>query len=165
MKLSAAVLLSIVFASCGLKAQQSLLAANTLRPAGVSYNTQRVTLTRADMTLNAVLMSGLADQTPFYLRMLQTPRAVCTALPSTSSSEATKYAFDHMQFSAAAVRAAFSHENMVKMAQSFRPGQPLPDAPSYVPLTAQQKFDSFLRKSHSASVGVGIISDTLISQA
>ena len=47
--------------------------------------------------------------------------------------------FDHLDFSAAAIKSAFTHENLVKMGRNFVPGQPLPDAPSYVPLTSAAK--------------------------
>ena len=50
---------------------------------------------------------------------------------------------------AAAIKGTFSHDNMVKMARNFVPGQPLPDAPAYVPLTSRQKFDTFLQHIHS----------------
>jgi hypothetical protein len=163
------VFVSVVFVCSALTAQQTLLASSTLQPAGSlnSYGSQKASIVRPDRAFNPAIMSGLVNPLPLYVTLLQPAAAVCTAIPSSSAgpAESASYAFDHMQFSAAAIRAAFSHENMVKMAQNFRPGQPLPDAPSYAPLTTKQKFDSFLRNSHSASTGVGIVSDTLISQA
>jgi hypothetical protein len=75
------------------------------------------------------------------------------------------YAFDHLQFSSDAIKGAFSHDNLVKMARNFVPGQPLPDAPAYVPLTKQQKFNLFVERSHSFDTISGAISDALIAQA
>lgn len=92
--------------------------------------------------------------------------AVCTqTLPPVLAAPEKSYAFDHLQFNAAAIKGAFSHDNLVKMAQNFKPGQPLPDAPSYVPLTKQQKFDLFLRQSHSFDTVSGAMFDSLIAQA
>jgi hypothetical protein len=73
--------------------------------------------------------------------------------------------FDHLDFSAAAIKSAFTHENLVKMGLNFVPGQPLPDAPTYVPLTARQKFDRFLRYSHSGGFAFDVVSDSIYSQA
>ncbi len=75
------------------------------------------------------------------------------------------YAFSKAQFRLATLKASFEHDNLVKMAHNFMPGQPLPDAPSYVPLTKQQKFDLFLRSTHSADMGFSIMADALIAQA
>jgi hypothetical protein len=74
-------------------------------------------------------------------------------------------AFDRLQFSTSALKAAFTHENIVKMARNFVPGQPLPDAPSYVPLTSREKWDLFLRRSHSADFAIGAVIDSLTAQA
>jgi len=88
--------------------------------------------------------------------------AICTeVLPQPLASD---YAFDHAQFTAAALKAAFTHDNLVAMARNFVPGQPLPDAPDYKPLTTKQKFEAFLRNSHSVGMGVNILSDALVSQ-
>ena len=95
------------------------------------------------------------------------PDTVCTepllaiAPPVTYSSNV----FDHLDFSAAAIKSAFTHDNLVKMGRNFIPGRPLPDAPSYVPLTTQQKFDRFLRYSHSPGFAFDVLSDSLYSQA
>jgi hypothetical protein len=77
----------------------------------------------------------------------------------------SSYAFSRAQFSLASLKASFEHDNLVKMAHNFVPGQPLPDAPSYVPLTTRQKFDSFARSTHSADMGFSIMADALIAQA
>ncbi len=79
-------------------------------------------------------------------------------------AEVQQNAFEHLDFHPAAIRSAFTHENLVKMAQNFRPGD-LPDAPSYTPLTSRQKFDRFLRSTHSSDTIFGAVFDSLVSQA
>jgi hypothetical protein len=79
--------------------------------------------------------------------------------------ESSSYAFSRAQFSRASLKASFQHDNLVKMARNFVPGQPLPDAPSYRPLTAKQKFDLYLRSTHSVGMGFSIMADALIAQA
>jgi hypothetical protein len=91
------------------------------------------------------------------------PEVVCTQARITQVTSSN--VFDHLDFSAAAIESAFTHENLVKMAHNFVPGAPLPDAPYYVPLTTQQKFDLFLRRSHSPGLLVDVLSDSLYSQA
>ena len=93
------------------------------------------------------------------------PEVACTALLVAKVAQAPGNAFDRLDFSAAAIGSAFTHENLVKMAHNFVPGGTLPDAPSYVPLTAQQKFDLFLQRSHSGAMLVDVLSDSLYSQA
>ena len=112
---------------------------------------------------------GLASNTSLSeMGLSATPDVdVCTQIAEAAPAGAAPldYAFDRAQFSAAALKASFSHENVVKMAHNFVPGQPLPDAPEYHPLTTRQKFEAFLRNSHSPGMGVSILSDALISQA
>ena len=74
-------------------------------------------------------------------------------------------AFSRVSLRPDVIKSTFAHENMVKMAQNFVPGHPLPDAPSYVPLTSQQKFDRFWRGTYSADTVLGAVFDSLISQA
>lgn len=94
------------------------------------------------------------------------PENACTqALPPILAMQDSEYAFGRLQFSTAAIKGTFRHDNLVKMARNFVPGQPLPDAPSYVPLTSRQKFDLYLRATHSADFAVGVVIDSLISQA
>lgn len=108
---------------------------------------------------------GLATGGPFY-GTPPAPATVCTQpLARVVAAPEKAYAFDHLQLNAAAIKGAFSHDNLVKMARNFKPGQPLPDAPSYVPLTKQQKFDLFLRQSRSFDTVSGAMFDSLISQA
>jgi len=114
-----------------------------------------------------VLVAGIPEELSIYqAAMPQGPDAACTeVLRAAGPVPDSSYAFDHQQFTSAALKAAFTHDNLVAMAHYFKPGQPLPDAPSYVPLTARQKFDLFLHSSYSLSTGVGIVSDAVISQA
>jgi hypothetical protein len=102
---------------------------------------------------------------PYEAGLPPAPTGVCTALPVAAiASPKADYAFDHLQFTAAAFRGTFSHDNLVKMARNFVPGQPLPDAPSYVALTSRQKFDLFVHRSHSFDTVSGALSDALTAQ-
>ncbi len=93
------------------------------------------------------------------------PTGVCSQLPvAATASQKADSAFDHLQFSTAALRSTFSYDNLVKMAHNFVPGQPLPDAPSYVPLTSRQKFDLFVHRSHSFDTLSGALTDALTAQ-
>lgn len=67
--------------------------------------------------------------------------------------------------SRAMVKEAFTREHVAKMAHDFVLGQPLPDAPSYVPLTSKQKFDAWARHTYSADMFLGTMFDSLILQA
>ena len=92
--------------------------------------------------------------------------AVCSeAFPAAEMSRPSDYAFGRLQFNRAAIEGTFNHDHLVKMVKNFVPGQPLPDAPYYVPLTAQQKFDGFLRSLHTPGFSVGILADSVISEA
>ncbi len=109
-------------------------------------------------------MSGPSALDPAAL--LESPAAVCTQpLSPIVTAHLSDNAFDQIHFTRAAFTGAFRHENIVKMARNFVPGQPLPDAPSYVPLTSRQKFDAFVRNTHTVGFGVGILLDSFISQA
>jgi len=102
----------------------------------------------------------------YRIALLPEPDAVCTeALPKIAAAPRSSYAFDHLEFTSAAIKGAFAHDNLVKMARNFMPGQPLPDAPSYVPLTKQQKFDLFVQRSYSFDTISGAIFDSLTAQA
>jgi len=67
--------------------------------------------------------------------------------------------------SRAMVREAFTREHVAMMAHDFVPGQPLPDAPSYVPLTSKQKFEEWAKHTYSADMFLGTMFDALILQA
>jgi hypothetical protein len=92
---------------------------------------------------------------------------VCTQLIAVRPEVAPESSnvFDRLDFHPAAIKSAFTHENLVKMESNFVPGRPLPDLSSYVPLTKQQKFDLFLKRSHSIGMLTDVLSDSLYSQA
>lgn len=117
--------------------------------------------------VTAIRLPGLASN--FSLSQAAPPpfqEAVCTqALVPLLYDRPSDNAFDRLQFSTSALKAAFTHDNIVKMARNFVPGQPLPDAPSYVPLTSREKWDLFVRRSHSADFAVGAVIDSLTAQA
>jgi hypothetical protein len=121
------------------------------------------------MPVERVATSGLGlPNTAIYSAVMPSfPAAVCTQAGPAElvQAEMSAYAFSRAQFSRTALKASFQHDNLVKMAHNFVPGQPLPDAPSYVPLTTRQKFDLFVRSTHSADMGLSIMADALISQA
>ena len=114
-----------------------------------------------------VHLPGLASN--FSLSQAAAPpvqQAVCTqALTPLQLDRPSDYAFGRLQFSTSALKSAFTHDNIVKMARNFVPGQPLPDAPSYVPLTSREKWDLFVRRSRSADFAVGAVIDSLTAQA
>lgn len=125
----------------------------------------RVSAATAEFALP--LAPGLTNN--FYLYEATAPQmqeAVCTqALAPLLSDRPSDYAFGRLQFSSTAIKGAFRHENIVKMARNFVPGQPLPDAPSYVPLTSQQKFEAFVRNTHTVGFAAGVLIDSAISEA
>lgn len=118
-----------------------------------------------DADLSAAALGLPVSQSLYKATLTQTPDAVCTQAAPPLPAMPKTYAFDHLQFSSAAIKGTFTHDNLVKMARNFVPGQPLPDAPSYVPLTKQQKFDLFLERSHSFDTVSGAIIDSLTAQA
>jgi hypothetical protein len=81
------------------------------------------------------------------------------------ATEVQQNVFEHLDFHPAAIKSAFTHENMMKMAHNFVPGTSLPDAPSYVPLSSRQKFDRFLHSTYSTDTWEGAVFDSLYSQA
>lgn len=172
MKLGMAICLSLGIGCSPLAAQQPLLA-GTSQPAFFAEFPETtisgISSLPAEPPSPVVAESivGLGSAATLYdAALLQPTGAVCTqAVMRAAVAGPGDYAFDHEQFTAAALKAAFSHDNMVAMAQNFKPGQPLPDAPSYHPLTTKQKFEAFLDNAHSAGMAVNIMSDALISQA
>jgi hypothetical protein len=117
--------------------------------------------------LSSTVDLGLSNTAIYTAVLPVTPAVVCAQirLPQSLEAEMNPYAFSRAQFSRAALKASFQHDNIVKMARNFMPGQPLPDAPSYTPLTPRQKFDLFLRSTHSPGMGFSIMADALIAQA
>lgn len=59
----------------------------------------------------------------------------------------------------------FTREHMIKMAHNFVPSKPLPDAPSYTPMTSKEKFEGWAKHTYSADMLMGTVFDTLILQA
>lgn len=59
----------------------------------------------------------------------------------------------------------FTRDHMMAMARNFVPSAPLPDAPSYTPMTSQEKFDGWAHHTYSADMLMGTVFDTLILQA
>ena len=170
MKLGMAICLCMGMCSSPVAAQQALLALGTHTPLLFSdeSSTAADSLPHSEISADLSETLGGADTTLYDMGLSASPEEdVCTQLTEVASAGSTSldYAFDRAQFSAAAMKASFSHDNMVKMARNFVPGQPLPDAPDYHPLTPRQKFQAFLNNSHSAGMGVSILSDTLISHA
>lgn len=97
---------------------------------------------------------------------LGNPEAIRCSQPLPPRAEAIPYnAIEHLDLHPAAIRRAFTHDNMVKMVRNFVPGQPLPDAPSYVPMSTRQKWDSFVRRSHSGDLAFGSVVDAISDQA
>jgi hypothetical protein len=63
------------------------------------------------------------------------------------------------------VHGEFTRDHMIMMARNFIPGQPLPDAPSYKPMTSKEKFEGWAHHTYSADMLVGTVFDALILQA
>jgi len=150
-------------------AQQTLSALNPAPPMAQVAVSRSIVFAakRAIASTDPAGISGLPWSASLYQAVQpQGPAAVCTQIaPRAVVVPESDYAFGRLQFTAAAIKGTFSHENMVKMARNFAPGQRLPDAPLYVPLSRWGKFDQFLRSTHSAGFALGILSDSLISQA
>jgi hypothetical protein len=175
MKLGAALFLGLSLCGTSLTAQQSLLASAPLPPMppyefvlpAPPVSAASIKLPETTPALAATVGVGLPNISLYNSVEPQTPASVCAQLRAVSwvPDEMSSYAFSKAQFSLTSLKASFEHDNLVKMAHNFVPGQPLPDAPSYVPLTTQQKFDLFLRSTHSADMGFSIMADALIAQA
>jgi hypothetical protein len=158
-----------------LAAQQAVVMASRGNPFAVPSANPTIAAANPASTMNAAVEASAdlpgpalgvpANQSLYKATLTPTPAAVCTQASAPVLAMPKSYAFDHLQFSSAAIKGTFSHDNLVKMARNFVPGQPLPDAPSYVPLTKEQKFDLFVRRSHSFDTISGAISDSLIAQA
>ena len=119
----------------------------------------------ADFATLNLKPSFLAQRSMYEAVLPLPPDAVCTQAMMPLMLRQSEYAFERLQFSTSALMGTFAHDNLVKMARNFIPGQPLPDAPTYVPLTSRQKFDAFLHNIHTVGFGLGILTDSFISQA
>jgi hypothetical protein len=63
------------------------------------------------------------------------------------------------------IHGEFTREHMMVMARNFVPSKPLPDAPSYTPMTSKEKFEGWAHHTYSADMLMGTVFDTLILQA
>jgi hypothetical protein len=59
----------------------------------------------------------------------------------------------------------FTRDHMMAMARNFVPSKPLPNAPSYTPLSSRDKFEGWAHHTYSADMLLGTVFDTLILQA
>lgn len=59
----------------------------------------------------------------------------------------------------------FTRDHMIAMARNFVPSKPLPDAPSYTPMSSREKFEGWAHHTYSADMLVGTVFDTIILQA
>jgi len=59
----------------------------------------------------------------------------------------------------------FTRDHMIQMARNFVPGKPLPDSPSYTPMSSREKFEEWAHHTYSADMLLGTVWDTLILQA
>jgi hypothetical protein len=144
-----------VASSHGLEIASSRLPFESLRPAITAASATPHVL---PMTLVFLPSSNLQQAPEFTSSDIACTQAAAPRLLN-------RNAFDRLNFSSSAVKSIFTHENMVKMARNFVPGQPLPDSPGYVRLTARDKFDMFLRRSYSPDIFSSAIFDSLYSQA
>lgn len=149
-----------------LQGQQMIAASSNaigIAPSGLPFEPLHAAIAPAVPHLSAMTLAFTPSSNLQQAPQFTSSEIACTqaAPPQLTSSNA----FDRLNFSSAGVKSIFTHENMVKMARNFVPGQPLPDAPSYVPLTSRQKFDSFWRRSYSADIFSSAIFDSLYSQA
>ncbi len=86
----------------------------------------------------------------------------CTQLLTAELSETPGGGLALRNFS---LHGEFTREHMMKMALNFVPGKPLPDSPSYTPLTSKEKFEGWAHHTYSADMLLGTVFDTLILQA
>ena len=109
-----------------------------------------VKLSEPTSELAATLNAGLPTVNLDNFIEPQTPAAVCAQLHAASwmPAEMSAYAFSKAQFSRAALKASFEHDNLGEDGARLSAGQPLPDAPSYVPLTTRTEV-RLVRAQHT----------------
>ena len=68
--------------------------------------------------------AGGFPQTDALYESMKLPSAetACVRLEALAEGSSQQNAFEHLDFHPAAIRSAFTHENLVKMAQNFKPG-------------------------------------------
>ncbi len=86
----------------------------------------------------------------------------CTQLASAELDETPGGGLALRNFS---LHGEFTRDHMIAMARNFIPSKPLPDAPSYTPMTSREKFEGWAHHTYSADMLVGTVFDTLILQA
>ena len=86
----------------------------------------------------------------------------CSQAPMDTLSETPGGGLSLQNFS---IHGEFTRDHMMKMARNFVPSQPLPDTPSYVPMTSRQKFDGWMHHTYSFDMFSGAAIDSLILQA
>jgi hypothetical protein len=59
----------------------------------------------------------------------------------------------------------FTRDHMIAMARNFVPSKPLPDAPSYTPMSSREKFEGWAHHTYSADMLLGTVLDTVLLQA
>ncbi len=63
------------------------------------------------------------------------------------------------------IHGEFTRDHMIEMAHDFIPGRPLPDSPSYTPMTSREKFEGWAHHTYSADMLLGTVLDTITLQA
>ena len=167
----AAMFLGLGISCCPAVAQQALLASNPMPgftlPAALTLlpptPITEIKVPEVHLELATAVGLGLPN-TGVYASVLPSSSVCTAALFRVLPNESSSYAFSKAQFTPASLRASFQHDNLVKMAHNFVPNQPLPDAPSYVPLTKQQKFDLYLNSTHNPDMGYSILADAITAQ-
>jgi hypothetical protein len=86
----------------------------------------------------------------------------CTQLASAELAEEPGGGLALRNFS---LHGEFTRDHMIAVARDFVPSKPLPNAPSYTPLTSKEKFEGWARHTYSADMFMGTVFDTLILQA
>ena len=105
---------------------------------------------------NAWLQSGV------WADPVAPPQGGCTQVLTAELSETPGGGLALRNFS---IHGEFTRDHMLVMARNFVPSKPLPDAPSYTPLTSKEKFEGWAHHTYSADMLMGTVFDTLILQA
>ena len=143
MKHRGIIWLSLGLCCTPLAAQQILLSKAAPSPArstfatSVASSTPRTpVISKAGMPgeefSDAAIFAGINGTSALYSALPPQPDPeICTqAMPPLLAMQDSEYAFGRIHLNAAAIKGTFQHDNLVKMARNFVPGQPLPDAPS-----------------------------------
>ncbi len=129
---------------------------------------QHAQLSDKDQTLAAPIASQQVSDGNAWIRsgVLDDPTADspdgCTQWASAELAETPGGGLALRNFS---LHGEFTRDHMMMMARNFVPSKPLPDAPSYTPLTSKEKFERWAHHTYSADMLLGTVFDTLILQA